>query len=269
LRLILQRVNQLQLGNSGAGIYLVDLETPFLAFCEGDDLWTDPYKLAKQVRFMVDRPWCTISHHDVEIWNEGGDAQYERELREHLAVRQSRSERTPGVALAEGNSILTCSAMVRTDALPSDVLRAIGDVQPEDFLVFAIAADAGDIGFIPEEMSRYRLHGQNYWASMSAPERAAFELESLWFLAVHLTGSMQERITERLVEQLRTAPPAASVAPIARIRHELSAGRAERAALEKSLDASQGALGEALSRIRDVLLQWQASQSTRHARRPD
>lgn len=42
----------------------------YVAICEGDDFWTDPYKLHKQVDFLDNHPDYTLCFHDVEIKNE-------------------------------------------------------------------------------------------------------------------------------------------------------------------------------------------------------
>ncbi|MBE3141066.1 MAG: glycosyltransferase, partial [Thermoplasmata archaeon] len=39
----------------------------YIAILEGDDYWTDPYKLQKQIDFMVSDTDCTLVFHSVEI----------------------------------------------------------------------------------------------------------------------------------------------------------------------------------------------------------
>ena len=39
----------------------------YIAECEGDDYWTDPYKLQRQVDYMEKHPECTLCFHSAEI----------------------------------------------------------------------------------------------------------------------------------------------------------------------------------------------------------
>ena len=43
-------------------------EPEYVAICEGDDYWTDPYKLQKQVDYMDAHPNCSLCHGDVLIY---------------------------------------------------------------------------------------------------------------------------------------------------------------------------------------------------------
>ena len=70
---IYQTENQYSKHVNIAQKYMVPLITgKYVAFCEGDDYWTDPYKLKKQFDALEANPDCYVCFHDVEIVNEDG-----------------------------------------------------------------------------------------------------------------------------------------------------------------------------------------------------
>ena len=72
IRLLLQernlgaRANALATLNACRGQYI--------ALCEGDDYWTDPTKLQKQVDFLESHPECSLCFHRVLVVYEDGSA---------------------------------------------------------------------------------------------------------------------------------------------------------------------------------------------------
>lgn len=71
---VLQSVNQFRQNISIDEEYLLPAaKGRYLAFCEGDDYWSSPYKLQKQYDSLVENPECAISIHKVRIIRENGE----------------------------------------------------------------------------------------------------------------------------------------------------------------------------------------------------
>jgi len=66
---IFQTENQYSRGQRGMNIKFnfPRARGNYIALCEGDDYWTDPYKLQKQVDFLENNPQYAASFHDVDM----------------------------------------------------------------------------------------------------------------------------------------------------------------------------------------------------------
>lgn len=76
---LLQSENQYSQGvKPGFDIVMPRCQGKYIAHCEGDDYWIDPYKLQKQVDFMEGNPEYSFIFHDCEILNQNSGS---RQLR--------------------------------------------------------------------------------------------------------------------------------------------------------------------------------------------
>jgi glycosyltransferase involved in cell wall biosynthesis len=69
-RCIYQKENQFLKQNTLVNILFPMARGKYLVLCEGDDYWTDPLKLQKQVDFLEANPAYSFCYHKVDIQNE-------------------------------------------------------------------------------------------------------------------------------------------------------------------------------------------------------
>jgi glycosyltransferase involved in cell wall biosynthesis len=129
----------------------------YIAILDGDDYFTSPHKLQKQVDFLEAHPECMICFHNVRAVyaddSEGG---------ENLC-REDQKEITDIEQLLWGNFIPSCSIMHRREPvleLPDWFFTAkVGDWPLNIF-----RAQFGKIGYLNEVLSAYRVHAAGAWS---------------------------------------------------------------------------------------------------------
>ena len=126
----------------------------YVALCEGDDYWTDPLKLTKQVALLDRCPETAVCFHPVRVvWEDGrtGDSEFPpADWRRHLSVDW----------LLRRNFIQTNSVMYRRLARYDDIPA---DVMPLDWYLHVRHAVHGDVAMLQETMSVYRRHTEGMW----------------------------------------------------------------------------------------------------------
>lgn len=135
----------------------------YFALCEGDDYWTDPLKLQKQVDFLDTHNEYSLCFHPVKVV-------YENNERE-TSVFPERTTEFSVKKLLEDNFIQTNSVMYRKQKYEDMEL----DVVPGDWYLHLYHAQYGKIGFINEPMAVYRRHTEGIWHDAYVDRRAFWE----------------------------------------------------------------------------------------------
>lgn len=147
------------LGMMGNGLFSLNkCKSKYIALCEGDDYWTDPLKLQKQVDFLEANDDYSICFHKVKIIDRHGI-----ECSDFFEINTNFPLTTGTKELARRNYIPTASAIFR------NVIGIFPDwfykLPMGDWPLFLLASKKGKIGFIDEFMAVYRYHSSGIWSS--------------------------------------------------------------------------------------------------------
>ena len=168
-KLTLYQENNFSKGLGYVGFYtgIKEAEGVYIAYCEGDDYWTDPLKLQKQVDFLEAHPNYEVCAHETLIKNDRYtqlDGMLFSEFTKNLFVSTTKKHYTFEDALT-GNIFHVSSLMYKN--FPIQLPEWLPQVSAGDMVLFMLLAEKGDMYVMPEVMSVYRGHEESLTSSRS------------------------------------------------------------------------------------------------------
>lgn len=117
----------------------------YIALCEGDDYWTNPYKLQQQVDFMEANPDCSLCFHPVSFLSM--DIEEDDPYKDKIKYGYS--------SLGE-SEIPTCSMMFRSSLIAN--IPTHPNFEVADILFIKTCSLYGRFFCLDDEMAVYRRH---------------------------------------------------------------------------------------------------------------
>ena len=158
---VLETENQYSKGGGRLNM-IVDkyIRGKYVAICEGDDYWTDPLKLQRQYDFMESHPDCSLCFHaNNELYPSG----------EVIVHRPSvvKEIYTLADAVGVGGGFMATNAtFARWDYLRQEGRPDFWRNSPVgDLPMMLYFASKGNIGYIDEVMSVYRMQVAGSWSA--------------------------------------------------------------------------------------------------------
>jgi glycosyltransferase involved in cell wall biosynthesis len=134
----------------------------YIAFCEGDDYWTDSHKLIKQVEFLEAYPECSLCFNAIILFYEDGNKYVVHSQQMRLTKDTITTE-----DLIDTNYIGNFSCcMYRADVIKK-IPASIYDIFVVDWMFNITCSRLGKVGFIRDWMSVYRIHAEGAWGGKS------------------------------------------------------------------------------------------------------
>lgn len=166
---------------------LGEIQGKYIASCEGDDFWTDPLKLQKQVDFMEGHPEYVGCFHNTEFLNEMEPNPQLKPWRTYTKNVFTLKDTLSTTALFH-----TSSFMFRSTALiiPSWFQK----VHSGDMALFTIIASQGSLYRIDDSMSVYRKNETGITNSVKEQEYHRYRIQLFYYFRTFLKGVEEDQI---------------------------------------------------------------------------
>ena len=141
----------------------------YIAICEGDDYWTDPLKLQKQVDFLEANDDYVLCFHKVNILKPTG------ELVDDFITKVPENYEERKTLAQENNYIHTPSVVFRNILLDEYKTLEFRNTPIGDYFLYLMLTKYGKMGFLPETMAIYRF-GVGIFSNVSKYKQAKMNI---------------------------------------------------------------------------------------------
>src|SRR5699024_1416882 len=135
----------------------------YIALCEGDDYWTDPLKLQKQVNYLETNPDCSLCYHKTRVKMADGSREdyFFGAKNVKIPIKFTLED---FIKTNNAMGIRTVSMMFRTRAMDKEPKwrqkAPVGDLALQLYL-----GTKGKYGYLPEEMAVYNRGNPGAWSA--------------------------------------------------------------------------------------------------------
>lgn len=164
----------------------------YIAICEGDDIWTDPFKLQKQVEFLNANKDFVIHCGHASMIDVHGN-----ELRNKIHDSQSDGDCVLELKdFIEDSKIVTCTAVFRNvlHDFPDEFKKA----KALDWMIWVslLQKTGGKVFYSKDNLSSYRVHSGGIFSQLKGGEYYKFYIKALAVIRRILTSPELQSISD-------------------------------------------------------------------------
>ena len=140
----------------------------YLAICEGDDYWTDPYKLQKQIDALNKHLECDVCSHTASMVR----ADNKKEIGKIIPSTKNTIFNVNQVIRGDGAFVATNSLVFRKSIFESKI-PAFRRTYRIDYSLQIMGALRGGMIYLTDCMSAYRVYAKSSWSSRMRNDQEA------------------------------------------------------------------------------------------------
>lgn len=172
----------------------------YIALLEGDDYWTSPEKLQRQVEIMdAHHDYAICCHNVIDLKDECPQYSQPRMSEQQKDILTIED-------LIDGWVAPTCSALIRRE-LVGEFPKWFFSLQIGElpfYILLLKNTPTGKIKYLNELMAVYRIHGDGVWSSASEIQRLKYLLGMYLNLSANLKEKYQAQASAKTLECLYT-----------------------------------------------------------------
>lgn len=144
----------------------------YVAMCEGDDYWTDPYKLQKQVDFLESHPDYVMCSHLFDVYNERN-----KQLQKNDESSFTGKSYDLDTLINGDWYFQPLTVLFRFDAYDREHFASYG-LSMDVILYYELLRRGGKGYCLPDVMAVYRIHDGGVWSLKSLDKQRAMEFQA-------------------------------------------------------------------------------------------
>jgi glycosyltransferase involved in cell wall biosynthesis len=171
--LIVPPFNQYQKGTNILHSFFSLFKETFIARLDGDDYWTDNFKLQKQADRLLADKTASICHTKFSVLQDG-------QVMDEWPPRKWAKD-LGGEHLAEENFIGSLTVMFRNSVYQKNIPAIFKKSKLGDYVTWALLSINHKISYIDDNTATYRIHNNNTYANLNSLDKLLAIIEAKCF----------------------------------------------------------------------------------------
>lgn len=197
INLILNEYNHVSRNEAPAKAAMDLIDSTFVAFCDGDDYWTDENKIKKQLILMNSNPSISLSHTNfIDGVETNGNLQMKSRSLEDSLRSESQNN---AFDLLKGTYIKHSTVVVRKECMDLAFVYSSKAIPGLDALIYVSVGMKGNFSFLNDVTTLHRIHHSGLYNSSTRDSREVLKEEFRWYCASNLPPGRLRTLFRRQV----------------------------------------------------------------------